>query len=103
MKFKDLIKIQSRYLTEKESHDIAVFAPQATINIIKNYKIHRKISARLPHIVERILVCPNFCCITNQELVDTRFLVEEHKQKVFLRCAFCEKIFAREEIKDYKP
>ena len=103
MGFKDLIKIENRYLTEKETHDIAVFAPQATINIIKNYKLVQKISAKLPDIVERILVCPNPRCITNNEAANTLFSIEEHKHKVFLRCHFCEKIFEREEIKDYHP
>jgi aspartate carbamoyltransferase regulatory subunit len=101
--FKDLIKIENRHLTEKEAQDIAVFAPKATINTIKNYKLINKISARLPERVERILVCPNVRCITNCECVDTLFLVEEHKNQVLLRCHFCEKIFEREEIKGYRP
>lgn len=103
MGFKDLIKIENRYLTDKEAHDIAIFAPQATINRIKNYKIVHKISAKLPHRVERILVCPNPRCITNCEPVKTLFTVEERKQNVLLRCHFCEKIFDRQEIKDYRP
>lgn len=101
--YKDLIKIENRYLTEKETHDIAVFAPQATINIIKNYRLIRKIPANLPRIVQRILVCPNPRCITNQEPLDTLFSVEEHKKKILLHCQFCEKKFDREEIKDYRP
>ncbi len=99
---KDLIKIENRALTEKEAHDIAVFAPQATINIIKNYQVASKILAKLPDAVARILVCPNPRCITNHEIVDTLFHVEEHKQ-VRLRCHFCEKTFERNEIKGYQP
>lgn len=103
MGHKDLIKIENRALTEKEVHDIAVFAPQATINIIKNYRISSKMAAKLPQAVSRILVCPNPRCITNSESIDTLFHIEEHKQKVFLCCHFCEKIFERNEIKDYRP
>lgn len=103
MGHKDLIKIENWALTEKEAHDIAVFAPQATINIIKNYKVSSKIAAKLPSAVSRILICPNPRCITNSEAIDTLFHVEEHKQQVLLRCDFCEKIFERSEIKDYKP
>lgn len=103
MGHKDLIKIEDKALTEKEAHDIAVFAPKATINIIKNYKVASKITAKLPEAVSRILVCPNPRCITNSEAIDTLFLVEEHKQQVLLRCDFCEKIFERSEIKDYRP
>lgn len=100
---KDLIKIEDRFLTPKEAHDIAVFAPNATINIIKNYKVASKIRAQLPKMIKRILVCPNSRCITNSETVETHFLVEEHKQAVILRCHFCEKRFERSEIKEYRP
>jgi aspartate carbamoyltransferase regulatory subunit len=100
---KDLIKIENRALTEKEAHDIAVFAPKATINIIKNYHVFSKISAKLPDEVVRILVCPNPRCITNCEAVNTLFLVEEHKQQVLLHCHFCEKTFERNQIKDNRP
>jgi aspartate carbamoyltransferase regulatory subunit len=103
MGFKDLIKIENRYLTKKEAHDIAVFAPQATISIIENYHVSSKISAKLPNDVAGILVCPNPRCITNSESVDTLFHVEEHKQQVLLHCHYCEKIFKRNEIKDYRP
>lgn len=103
MALKDLIKIENRVLTEKETHDIAVFAPQATISIIKNYHVSIKIPAKLPETVARILVCPNPRCITNCETIDTLFHTEEHKRQVLLRCHFCEKVFERNEIKDYKP
>lgn len=103
MGLKDLIKIENRALTEKEAHDIAVFAPKATISIIKNYHVASKMSAKLPTTVARILVCPNSRCITNCESIDTMFHVEEHKQQVLLRCHFCEKIIERNAIKDYRP
>jgi aspartate carbamoyltransferase regulatory subunit len=102
MGHKDLVKIKHRFLTEQEAQDIAVFAPNATINIIKNYKVSSKIKAKLPETVKGILVCPNKRCITEQETVETVFMVEEFKQKVHLRCFYCEKIFERDEIKDYR-
>lgn len=102
MGHKDLIKITNRYLTEKEAHDIAVFAPEATICLIRNYKVEKKMKAALPEQVKNILVCPNPCCITRFEPTETLFFVEEFKQKIFLRCSFCEKLFERSEIREYK-
>jgi aspartate carbamoyltransferase regulatory subunit len=99
MGLKDLIKIENRHLTEKETHEIAIFAPKATINFVKNYKIEKKIKASLPEIVEKILVCPNLRCITNAEPLNSCFFVEAFKNKINLRCKYCEKIFEREEIK----
>jgi aspartate carbamoyltransferase regulatory subunit len=103
MRLKDLIKIENHFLTEKEAHDIAVFAPQATISLIKNYKVTGKKPVKLPAAITRVLVCPNPRCITNSESIDTLFHVKEHKQHVLLRCHFCEKLFERSEIKDYRP
>ena len=103
MGYKDIIKIENRQLTEKEAHDIAVFAPQATINTIKNYQLIHKTTVQLPNKVERILICPNPRCITNCQCVETQFFVSEHKHEVRLRCYFCEKTFQRQEIKDYRP
>ena len=102
MGFKDIIKIENRFLSKQETHDIAVFAPNATINSIKNYKVSSKIKAALPKAIRKILVCPNPRCITQQEPVETLFLVEEFKHKVHLCCFFCEKAFERDEIRDYK-
>lgn len=101
MGHKDILKIEQRLLSEQEAHDIAVFAPNATINIIKNSTVSSKIKAKLPETVKNILVCPNGRCITQQEQVETLFMVEEFKQKVHLLCYYCEKIFERDEIKDY--
>ncbi len=102
MRFKDLIKIEHYFLTEKEIHDIAIFAPKATINMIKNYKVTHKTHAELPSAVERILICPNHRCITRHEAIDTLFFVEAYKQNVHLRCNYCEKVFERDAIREYR-
>lgn len=99
---KDLIKIADRFLSEKEMHDIAIFAPRASISLIKNYRVALKKIATLPEVVEKILICPNSRCITNAESISTRFQVEEHRQSVRLQCQFCEKCFPREAIKEYR-
>jgi aspartate carbamoyltransferase regulatory subunit len=103
MGLKDLIKVENHFLTDKETRDIAVFAPKATISLIKNYKVANKSSVKLPEMVTRVLACPNPRCITNHESIDTLFHVKEHKNHVLLRCHFCEKLFERSEIKDYRP
>lgn len=102
MGYKDLIKIESRVLTEKEARDIAVFAPCATISIIRDYQVEKKMKADLPKNIEKILVCPNPSCTTRSEPISTHFQVEEFKQKIFLRCCYCEKLFERSEIREYK-
>ena len=102
MGLKDLIKIENRFLSEQEAHDIAVFAPNATLSIIRNFQVEKKIEAQLPAVIEKLLVCPNLRCITRHESVFSAFSVVEFRSKVNLRCKYCEKIFAREEIKEYR-
>jgi aspartate carbamoyltransferase regulatory subunit len=96
---KDLIKIENRFLSEKEAHDIAVFAPLATLSLIRDFQVEKKIQAELPKIIEKILACPNPRCVTRHEPIPSAFSVEEFRGKVSLRCTYCEKRFAREEVR----
>ncbi|MBI5728254.1 MAG: aspartate carbamoyltransferase regulatory subunit [Candidatus Magasanikbacteria bacterium] len=99
--YKDLIKVEERELTEDEANRVALLAPRATINIIKNYTVVKKFHVKIPENIHRVVVCPNPTCITNQERMATTFRVETKLDRVSLRCLYCEKIFAREDIKEY--
>ena len=101
MGLKDLIKIEGLFLSEDDAHKLALFAPKATISIIKNYQVEKKIKATLPQTIEKILVCPNAKCITRQESVKTKFLTKQHKENIYLNCHFCQKDFLIEEVKEY--
>ena len=56
---KDLIKIENRILTAEEANEIMVFAPEATINIIENFKVIEKINTHLPASIKDVFYCPN--------------------------------------------
>jgi aspartate carbamoyltransferase regulatory subunit len=87
---KDIIKIENRYLFKDELNLIALVAPNATINIVKNYDVIEKIKVELPEKFEGILKCHNPSCITNyeRESLSPKFLVED-KVKLTLRCFYC--------------
>ena len=94
---KDIIKIENKELTEKEANRIALIAPDATLNIIKDYNVIKKMEIKLPHVLEGIIKCPNPNCISNNEpIVSKFFLISEKPVKV--RCAYCERIFSSDEI-----
>ena len=97
MQRKDLIKIENRFLTEEEVQKIALFAPLATINIIRRFAIEKKMNAYLPLFAIGILVCPNRLCISRMDVL-SHFTVEEHKSEISFHCKYCEKTFKREEI-----
>lgn len=94
---KDIVKIEGRELAPKEVDKIALIAPQATINIIRDYELVEKGKVNLLDEIHGILKCQNPNCITNTpEPVKTRFYVIG-KGPVSLRCYYCERIMDEDE------
>lgn len=96
---KDLIKIENHNLDMDEANKIMIFAPNATINIIKNTEVIEKIITQLPPTVSGVFACPNPVCITNAEAVESFFTIEEQGKFVKFICKFCEKTFDRNQVK----
>ncbi len=95
---KDIVKIEGRELASREVDEIALIAPQATINIIRDYEIATKGKVRLQDEIKNILNCSNPNCITNtDEPVTTHFVVLE-KRPLILRCHYCERIMDQSEV-----
>ena len=87
---KDIVKVEDRELKEDEVNKIALIAPDASINIIRNYKVIGKHSVDLPEEIVGVVRCQNPNCISNtSEPVKSRMLVKA-KNPVLLRCIFCE-------------
>lgn len=99
MKMKDLIKIENHVLTNKEANEITVFAPEATINIIKDFEVVKKITTSLPSSIGGVFVCPNHNCITHQEQIESFFNIVEVGKQVNLVCKYCERAFERNQVK----
>jgi aspartate carbamoyltransferase regulatory subunit len=95
---KDIVKIEKRELASSEVDQIALIAPKATINIIRDYEIVEKGKVRLLNEIKGLLKCPNPNCITNTiEPVTGRFYVIA-TEPVILRCHYCERLMEEEEI-----
>ncbi len=95
---KDIVKIEGRELAQEEVDKIALIAPEATINIIREYDIAEKGKVKLLDEINDILKCQNPNCITNtEEPVNTRFFIRD-KGPVILRCYYCERIMDENEI-----
>lgn len=95
---KDIVKIEGRELAPKEVDKIALIAPKATINIIRDYELVEKGKVNLLNEIHGILKCQNPNCITNTpEPVETRFYVIK-KGPVNLRCYYCERMMDEDEI-----
>src|SRR5579883_871541 len=96
---KDLIKIENRMLTDLEASEIAIFAPEATINIVNDFEVIKKIETKLPTNIANIFHCLNTKCITHKEQTESVFYVKEQGKQVKLICHYCEKSFERDQIK----
>jgi len=95
LKKKGIIKLTNKFPSQKDLNKIALFAPEAKINIIKNYKVVEKDVVQVPDNIEGIVKCMNPKCITNHEEVKTKFTILE-KKNVTLKCKYCEKITDQE-------
>lgn len=93
---KDLLKIEDRELTRDEANKLALIAPDATINIIKNWKVIQKIKVTIPDVVIGIR-CANPRCITRHDRTKTKFTVLD-KDLLKVRCFYCEHVFEREDV-----
>jgi aspartate carbamoyltransferase regulatory subunit len=51
---KDIIKIEGKALNAEEVNRIALVAPRASINIIKDYTVVEKLEVKLPQTIEGI-------------------------------------------------
>ena len=97
---KDIVKVEDRLLGKEETDKLGLIANNATINLIKDYKVSEKHHVSLPEEVEGILKCPNPQCVTNKgEPIVTKFKVES-EEPVRLRCGFCERIMEKEVIEE---
>ena len=95
---KGIIKIEGKDLTKEEVDKIALIAPNATVNIISNYGVKRKIRVAIPPKISRIIKCSNPNCVTNNEKnVETQFYVLG-KDPLKVKCHYCERNMEREDI-----
>ena len=98
-KKKDIIKVENKFLKDDDTNKIAVIAPKATINIIKNYKLIEKRRVSLPNEIDRIFRCSNPDCITNsaEHIESVMDLID--KESMILKCRYCARILDVNKIK----
>ncbi len=97
MGIKGIIKIADRFFEEKEINRIALIAPNAKINIIRDYQVTEKKIIELPDHFKGIVKCVNPKCITNNEAMESRYNVVS-KSPLVLKCPYCEREIREEEL-----
>jgi len=98
IRVKDLVKIEGRALNRMEVNRIALLAPRATINIIRNYVVVEKQEVQLPKVIEDIIKCNNPMCVSNAaEPVASKFYVED-EEPLLLKCHYCGYILEKADV-----
>jgi aspartate carbamoyltransferase regulatory subunit len=95
---KAIVKIADVFFLEEEINKIALVAPEAKLNIIRDYEVIEKKEVKVPDIIVGIAKCVNPMCVTNNEPVKTKFYLVS-KKEVTLKCHYCERLMDQEHLK----
>lgn len=95
---KDMVKVEGRELKSEEVDKIALLAPHATINIIRDYKAVEKQRVKLPSVIRGIVKCANPACVSNSdEPIQSTFYVER-EEPLRLKCHYCGYIMEKKDV-----
>lgn len=88
---KGIIKVSDIEFTNDVIDRIALIAPTAVVNIIRDYEVVEKRPVKLPETVIDIVRCENPKCITNNEPMATKFVVipGDAQNDTTLKCHYC--------------
>lgn len=95
---KDIVKVENRSLKADETDKIALISPNATVNIIRNFKVVEKRNVDLPDVLEDIFRCPNPTCISNSGEPLKPILLVVTRNPPRLKCKYCTRVLKPEEI-----
>ncbi len=85
---KGIIKVADTFFPEADLNRIALIAPTAVVNIIRDYEVVEKRQVELPRSIRGIVKCGNPKCITNNEPMETVFEAVDDKPG-YIRCHYC--------------
>ncbi len=95
---KDIVKIEGRALNRQELNRIALVAPRATINIVRDFVVVEKQEVKLPKTIQDIVKCVNPTCISNSnEPVSSKFYVES-EEPLLLKCHYCGYVLEKQDL-----
>lgn len=87
---KGIIKVSGKLFTDAEISQLSVLAPNAVLNIIKDYEVIEKKTVETPNVLRGIVKCNNPVCICNNEPMKTIFNVID-KAHGIIKCHYCDK------------
>ena len=95
---KDKNKLTGIQFDDHTANRLALFSPEATVNIIHNFQVVEKKLLKLPETITEVFRCPNANCASHGEPVKSHFYVRTQGGQTRLKCHYCEKTFARQSV-----
>ena len=95
---KAIIKITDSFFEDEDINRIALIAPDAKLNTIRNYEVVEKRQVAIPEQIRGIARCFNPKCITNHQNIETLFTTKKEENGLSLLCHYCEKITDAEHL-----
>jgi aspartate carbamoyltransferase regulatory subunit len=97
---KDIIKIDSWHVDERDADILCLVFPEITVNYIDEGKVS-KYSPKVPDTIEGRVRCPELNCISNteREPVVSRFVTL--KAERLLQCQYCDALLGFEKVPDH--
>lgn len=94
---KDIVKVEDREIGSKEADIIALIAPEATVNVVRDFEVREKYEVSMPDEIHGVLSCPNPNCVTNtREPTETSFDVRDTGEGTEMRCGYCGTVVTEE-------
>jgi len=87
---KDIIKIEN--LIDIDMRVVGLIDPGATVNIIEDHIISKKIKPELPQRVENVIRCKNPRCVTSVETTIPHVFILTDETNQEYRCEYCDDI-----------
>ncbi len=89
---KGIIKIEDKFFEDEELNKLALIAPKATVNVIRDFKVVDKKKLVMPEEIHGMAKCRNPKCVTNHQPVKTWFKARDNGNEISLLCHYCEKV-----------
>ena len=89
---KGIIKIENKFFEDDELNKLALIAPKATVNVIRDFKVVEKKKLVMPEEIHGVAKCRNPKCVTNHQPIKTWFKTIDNGNEISLLCHYCEKI-----------
>ena len=95
---KDVMKVEDRELTQQELDRLAIIAPDASVSIIRDYRVVEKRTVELGDELTNVARCSYSNCIMNNPREPLHRILVHSRNPLELRCAYCGKTQSVDDI-----